>query len=131
MRPGPSYYRADGPVCGGPGMGWGGVISIFILISILILIFISLFIWIGNICVYNPLASPSRRRPQALFFFEKRHAFLQKGPFLTKALIVCNIYSFYLFSKTPNRRGTHSYAEKWSNFVLSFHIDPIGNRNDV
>ena len=65
------------------------------------------------------------------FFFEKRRAFFQKGLFLTKTLIFSNIYSFYLFLKTPNRRGTHSYAEKLPNFVLSSHIDPIGDRNDV
>ena len=65
------------------------------------------------------------------FFFEKRHALFQKGLFLTKALIFSNIYVFYLFLKTPNRRGTHSNAEKLPKFVLSSHIDPIGDRNDV
>ena len=37
----------------------------------------------------------------------------------------------YLFSKTPNRRGTQSCAEKLSNLVLSSHLDPIGEQNDV
>ena len=37
----------------------------------------------------------------------------------------------FLFLKTPNRRGTKNHFRNWSIFVLSFHIDPIGDRNDV
>ena len=33
----PPHPCPTGPVCGRPGMGWGGVTSIFILISILFL----------------------------------------------------------------------------------------------
>ena len=33
--------------------------------------------------------------------------------------------------ETSNRRGTQSWAEKWSIFVLRSHLDPIGEQNDV
>ena len=81
-----------------------------------------------NNCVYNPLASPSRSEPQALFFSsEKRHASFRNDCLGN----IVNMLCFYLFLKTPNRRGTHSYAEKLPNFVLSSHIDPIGDQNYV
>ena len=59
------------------------------------------------------------------FFFEKQHVFLKN---------VCyffNMLCFYLFGKTSNRRGTQSCAGKWSIVVLSSHLDPIGEQNDV
>ena len=38
---------------------------------------------------------------------------------------------FHLFPTTPNRRGTQSHVEKWSDLVPSSHLDPIGDQTDV
>ena len=65
------------------------------------------------------------------FFLKNDTPFSKKVCFGQEPWFFCNIYSFYLFLKTPNRRGTHSYAEKLPNFVLSSDIDLIGDRNDV
>ena len=62
---------------------------------------------------------------------EKRHAFFQTCPCLTETCVLTGVSCFYIFLKTPNRRGTQ-WNSKWRlNFVLSCHIDPIGDRNDV
>ena len=48
--------------------------------------------------------------------------------------VLCVFPVFLVFLhilETPNRRGMQFHAEKWSNFALSSHIDPIGDRNDV
>ena len=69
-----------------------------------------------------------RRR---FFFFSKQHAFLEKVLVCEYLLKNVNNYGFYPFLKTPNRRGTQIHAERWSNFVLSSHLDPIGYQNNV
>ena len=48
-----------------------------------------------------------------------------------KLLTHVNIGCFYLFLKTPNRRETQRHSKWRLNFVLSSHLDPIGDRNDV
>ena len=65
--------------------------------------------------------------PQA-FFFCLRHA-----SFRNDHIVVFLLYfpCFYRFLKTPNRRGTQNHFRNWSIFVLSSHIDPIGEQNDV
>ena len=45
-------------------------------------------------------------------------------------LICYNILCFSVLLKTSNRRGTQFHAEQWSSFVLSSHLDPIGDQND-
>ena len=42
-----------------------------------------------------------------------------------------NMLCLYPFGKTSNRRATQINAEKLSSFVLSSHLDPIGEQNDV
>ena len=69
-----------------------------------------------------------RRR---FFLFSKQHALLKKVLVCEYLLSIVNNYGFYPFVKTPNRRGTQIHAERWSNFVLSSHLDPIGHQNDV
>ena len=118
--------RRRGPG-GRHGVGWGSI-NIHIDININIDIHIIIKCQIVNMCVYNPLALPSRRRPQALFFWKATRLFY-KWPHC--CFFVLFFFCFYLFLKTPNRRGTQFHAEKWSNFVLSSHLDPIGDRNDV
>ena len=64
------------PLCARPqhGVGVGGVISIFILISIWILLFISLWIWIDP--------KPDLQRPAGFFIYMFWHAFLTKARFV-------------------------------------------------
>ena len=56
------------------------------------------------------------------------HFVFQKGPLLS---MVVNVFLFYVFLKTPNRRGAQFHVEELSNFDPSSHIDPIGERSDV
>ena len=44
---------------------------------------------------------------------------------------MCRAVLFDLNSKTSNRRGTQFHTEKGSNLILSCHLDPIGDQNDV
>ena len=62
------------------------------------------------------------RLAEGTFFLENGHAFLNK---------YCLGQQIVNMLKTPNRRATHSCAEKMTNFVLNSHLDPIGNQNDV
>ena len=101
------------PLCGRPqhGVGVGGVISIFILISIWILIFISLLIWIiyNKARFGNPKPLLLRFRLAAgTIFSKKRHAFLTKGVFWSKTDIfgkclsnICQYSSMYCTVYVP------------------------------
>ena len=42
-----------------------------------------------------------------------------------------NIPGFYSYLRTPIRRGLQFRGEKCSNFVLSSHLDPLGDQSDV
>ena len=64
-------------------------------------------------------------------FSNIRHAFSRKVYFLSKTTCCCQISCLCLFLKTPNRRETQFHAWGWSKFVLSSHLDPIGDQNDV
>ena len=66
----PPHPMPPGPVCRRPwhDVGWGDI-------NIYIDIYIDVHIMIDNMCVYNPLASHSRRRPQALFLGKKHTPF--------------------------------------------------------
>ena len=65
------------------------------------------------------------------FVVEQQRTFFQTCPFFTKICISTNIYCICSFLKTLNRRGTQIHSKWRLNFVLSSHIDPIGNQNDV
>ena len=80
--------------------------------------------------------------PQALFTAEqacrRRFLFLfNDAPFSNmsifnkKTFICTNIYGLCIFLKTTNRRGTQIHSKWRQNFVLSSHIDLIGDQNDV
>ena len=58
--------------------------------------------------------------------FSKDMLFLERC-----VLVFVNIKSVYQFATISNRRGTQIRAEKLSNFVLNFHLDLIGDQNDV
>ena len=62
----------------------------------------------------------------------KRCSFLSNRPFSENVFLAMfvNIYVF-LVLKTPNRRRTQFRVEKILNCVLSSHLDPIGDQNDV
>ena len=53
-----------------------------------------------------------------------------KGIVLDKHMFLY-ISCFYPFMKTPNRRGTQRTKNGGWDFVLSSHLDPIGDQNDV
>ena len=88
-----------------------------------LLIFISSFICFG-------IPKPHSRR----FRLAAGVLFLENMPCLRITIsvqsysIFVNNSLFYLFGKTPNRRGTQFHVDKWSNFVLSSHLDPIGDQ---
>ena len=66
------------------------------------------------------------------FLLLKHNApFFQTCPFLTETCIFVYICSLCLFLKTPNRRETQRHSKWRLDFVLSSHIDPIGDQNDV
>ena len=62
------------------------------------------------------------------FVFEHGHAFLKNAGVLLK---IVNIMCFVLFLKPSNRRGTQLHSGRRSNFVLSSHLESIGDQNDV
>ena len=75
--------------------------------------------------------------PQALLTAEQacRRVFSlkKKTPLLEMSVLLYFYFflCFYIFVTTPNRRGMKNHFRNWSIFVLSCHIDPIGDRNDV
>ena len=73
-----------------------------------------------------PLAA-SQVRHGRLFCCWKRHWFMKNVSFCKYVQILC-ICAYW---KTPDGRGTPFYTEKWSNFVMSFHLDLIGDQNDI
>ena len=47
-------------------------------------------------------------------------------------LLICvNVLCFWIFRKTPASRGTQLHTENWSNVVLYYHLDLIGDQRDV
>ena len=69
-----------------------------------------------------------RRR---FFFVEKRRAFFETCPFSTKICMFTHMCCLCIFLKALDRRGTNRQSKWRLNFVLSSHIDPIGDQNDV
>ena len=68
--------------------------------------------------------------PQALFCWKATHL-SQTCPCLTQICIFTNSYCLCIFLRTPNRRVTNRQSRWRLNFVLSSHIDPIGEQNNV
>ena len=66
--------------------------------------------------------------PQTLFLlFRINNMTLFIHAFSRYVKILC----FYLFGRTPSRRGAQFHTDRWSKFVLSSHPNLIGNQNDV
>ena len=87
----------------------------------------SIFIWIGN-----PKPHLWRFRLAAgAFCFENRYAFFRKVYFYPNQCFVIILNDYADLLKTRNRRGTQFHAEKQPNLVLSSHLDPIGDQDDV
>ena len=60
-------------------------------------------------------------------WLEKRCAFLK-----TNVLVdTCQYVTFNSFSDTSNIRGTQTHSKMRLNAVLSCHLDPMGDQNDV
>ena len=55
----------------------------------------------------------------------------QKRSFVDRCCCFRDIWWLCILVKTSNRRGTQFQAEKWPNFVMGSHADPIGDLNDV
>ena len=68
-----------------------------------------------------------------IFCFKQipRYAFPRKVYFCPEPLLLVTFSDYVHFGQTPNTRETESHAEKLLNFILSSHLDPIGEQNDV
>ena len=65
------------------------------------------------------------------FCYWKRRAFFQTCPFLTKRCVCTDVCCLCICLKTQNRRGTNRQSKWRLHFVLSSHIDSIGDQHDV
>ena len=61
---------------------------------------------------------------------EKRYALFRIDRVYSQHLSIFSVYTYFQ-KKTQNNRGTQIKVKQLSIFVLSSHLDPIGDHNDV
>ena len=64
------------------------------------------------------------------FVFENQHVFFQKGLVLSQVVLLSYLIIMFIL-ETPKRRAMQFLAGELTNFVLSSHVKPIGDQNDV